>query len=287
MLKVPANKILLTVSLSGAATFKSMNPNVPEQPDEIAQQAYDCYNEGACIVHIHARDEKGMPTGDPKVFQNIKEKIRGKGVQAIMQFSTGGGPGLNLEQRLTCLDALPESASLNMGTLMRVAGEYKDVPWLNSRSDVARFAARMKELGIKPEMEIFSPTFFREVMVLAKEGLIEKPYHVNLVFGMSYQGAMESTPKHLNSILEFVPDDTYVNISGVGAAQLPLTTMGMIYGCCIRVGMEDNIYYSKGVLAKSNAELVARTVRIARELGKEPMSPAEAREFLGIKPLDT
>jgi 3-keto-5-aminohexanoate cleavage enzyme len=287
MVKLPDNRMLLTVSLSGAATYKSMNPNVPEQPDEIAQAALDCYNEGTAIIHIHARDKEGMPTGDPGVFQEIKEKIRAKGVKAIIQFSTGGGPNLSVEERMACLDVLPESASLNVGTLMRVAGKYKDVPWINSRTDVARFATRMKELGIKPEMEIFTPTFFREVTVLEKAGLIEKPYHVNLVLGMPYQGAIDSTPRHLLSMLEFVPEDTCVNVSGVARAQLPLTTMAMILGCCVRVGMEDNIYYSKGVLAESNAQLAARTVRIGRELGKEPCTPEEARQFLGIEPLDS
>ncbi|PKL75598.1 MAG: 3-keto-5-aminohexanoate cleavage protein [Candidatus Melainabacteria bacterium HGW-Melainabacteria-1] len=287
MLALPDDRLLLTVSLSGAATFKSMTPNVPEQPEEIAQAALECWNEGAAIIHIHARDKAGQPTGDPEVFQEIKDRIKAKGVKAIIQFSTGGGPNLSVEERMACLDVLPESASLNVGTLMRVSGAYKDVAWLNSRTDVARFAARMKELGIKPEMEIFTPTFFREVTALEKAGLIEKPYHVNLVLGMPYQGAIEATPKHLLSMLEFVPEDTYVNVSGVARAQLPLTTLAMILGCCVRVGMEDNIYYSKGVLAESNAQLAARTVRIARELGKEPCTPEEARKFLGIKQLDS
>ena len=107
MIKLPANKMLLTVSLSGAGTFKSMTPNVPEQPEEIAQQAYDCWKEGAAIIHIHARDKEGQPTGDASVFADIKKRIRDMGVDAIIQISTGGGPSLTNEERMECLDAIP------------------------------------------------------------------------------------------------------------------------------------------------------------------------------------
>jgi 3-keto-5-aminohexanoate cleavage enzyme len=100
--------------------------------------------------------------------------------------------------------------------------------------------------------------------------------------GMTYQGAEEATPKHLYSLIDFLPEDTVVNVTAVGAAQIPLTTLAMILGGCVRVGLEDNLYYRKGQLAKSNAELVARTVRIARELNKEPATPDEAREILGL-----
>jgi 3-keto-5-aminohexanoate cleavage enzyme len=141
----------------------------------------------------------------------------------------------------------------------------------------------MKELGVKPEMEVYSHAMFREVENLIKKGLVEKPYYINLVLGMMYQGALDATPKYLNSLIDFLPEETIFNVTPVGAAQLPLTTMAMILGGSIRVGMEDNIYYRKGELVKNNAQLVARAVRITRELNKEPATPNEARKILGLK----
>lgn len=282
MIKLPEDKVIITVAQTGALVTKAMNPNLPEQPDEIAESAYACYQEGAAICHIHARDKEGKTTGSKEVFQEIHDKIRAK-CNIIIQDSTGGGPNLTWEQRIECLQARPEMASLNMGTLMRVSGPYKGVPFTNLREDIEAYVTRMKDLGIKPEMEVYSHAMFREVNNLIQKGLVEKPYYINLVLGMMYQGAVDATPKVLYSMIDFLPEDAIFNVTPVGAAQLPLTTMGMILGGCIRVGMEDNIYYRKGELAKSNAQLVARAVRIARELNKEPATPDEARKILGLK----
>ncbi|MCL6476925.1 MAG: 3-keto-5-aminohexanoate cleavage protein [Peptococcaceae bacterium] len=284
MLKLPANKVIITVATTGAITRKAQNPNLPEQPDEIAQTAYECYNEGAAICHIHARDPQGTPTGSREVFREIHDKIRSR-CNIVLNYTTGGGPNLSAEERIECLEANPEIASLNMGTMMRISGPYEGVPWCNSRKDIEAWAAKMRELGVKPEMEVYSHAMFREVENLIEKGLVEKPYYINLVLGMMYQGAVPATPKYLNSLLDFIPDGSYVNVCAVGSAQVTLTTLGMIMGTCVRVGMEDNIYYAKGELVKSNAQLVARTVRIARELGKEPCTPDEARRILGLRPL--
>ncbi len=140
----------------------------------------------------------------------------------------------------------------------------------------------MRTFGIKPEMEVYSHAMFREVNNVIEKGLVERPYYINLVLGMRYQGAVDATPKYLNSLIDFLPEGTLFNVTAIGPAQLPLTVMGMLLGGCIRVGMEDNIYYRKGELAKSNAQLVARAVRIARELNKEPATPDEARKILGL-----
>jgi len=282
MIKLPEDKVIITVAQTGALVTKAMNPNLPEQPDEIAESAYACYQEGAAICHIHARDKEGKTTGSKEVFQEIHDKIRAK-CNIIIQDSTGGGPNLTWEQRIECLQAKPEMASLNMGTLMRVSGPYKGIPFTNLREDIEAYVTRMREMGIKPEMEVYSHAMFREVNNLIQKGLVEKPYYINLVLGMMYQGAVDATPEVLYSMISFLPKDAIFNVTPVGAAQLPLTTMGMILGGCIRVGMEDNIYYRKGELAKSNAQLVARAVRIARELNKEPATPDEARKILGLK----
>ncbi|NWF91622.1 MAG: 3-keto-5-aminohexanoate cleavage protein [Syntrophaceae bacterium] len=284
MIKLPEDKVIITVAQTGAwpLVTKTLNPNLPEQPEEIAESAYACYQEGAAICHIHARDREGRSTGTKEVFQEIHDRIRSR-CNLIIQDSTGGGPNLTFEQRIECLHARPEMASLNMGSLMRVSGQYKGIPFSNLREEIEIYVTRMKEMGVKPEMEVYSHAMFREVENLIRKGLVEKPYYINLVLGMTYQGALDATPKYLNSLIDFLPEEAIFNVTAVGAAQLPLTTMGMILGGCIRVGMEDNLYYRKGELAKSNAQLVARAVRIARELNKEPATPDEARKILGLK----
>jgi 3-keto-5-aminohexanoate cleavage enzyme len=282
MIELPEDKVIITVAQTGALVNKSMNPNLPEQPVEIADSAYECYQEGAAICHIHARDKDGKTTGSKEVFQQIHDQIRAK-CNIIIQDSTGGGPNLTFEQRIECLYAKPEMASLNMGTLMRVSGQYAGTPFSNMREDIETYVTRMRELGVKPEMEVYSHAMFREVENLIRKGLVEKPYYTNLVLGMKYQGALKATPQYLKSLIDFLPEDSIFNVTAVGAAQLPLTTMGMIMGGCMRVGMEDNIFYRKGELAKSNAQLVARAVRIARELNREPATPEEARKILGLR----
>ena len=281
MIKLPEDKVIITAAQTGALVTKKMNPGLPEQPDEIVESAYACYQEGAAIVHIHARDKNGIPTGSKEVFQEIHDKIRAK-CPIIVQDSTGGGPNLTLEQRIECVQAKPDMASLNMGSLMRISGQYKGVSWSNMPEEIEHFVGEFRKLGVKPEMEVYSHGMFREIENVIKKGLVEKPYYINLVMGMMYQGAVEATPKYLQSLLDFLPEDAIFNVTPVGAAQLPLTTMGMILGGCIRVGMEDNIYYRKGELVKNNAQFVARAVRIARELNKEPATPDEARKILGL-----
>ena len=140
----------------------------------------------------------------------------------------------------------------------------------------------MKEMEIKPEMECYSQSMYRDVNNLISKGLIEKPYYVNFVLGMMHQGAIEATPETLISMYEFLPPDCYFNTTATGAAQLPLTTMSMIMGGAARVGLEDNIYFRRGELVQSNAQLVERTVRIARELNLQPATPDEARALLGV-----
>jgi 3-keto-5-aminohexanoate cleavage enzyme len=283
-LKMPENRVVITVAQTGALVTKIMNPSVPEQPDEIAQSALDCYNEGAAVVHIHARDKNNVNSGDPKIFKEIHEKIRNK-CNLIIQDSTGGGSNLTVEQRTGCLEAYPEMASLNMGTLVRTIGEGAGTAFMNSRADIEGFVKRMNQFGVKPEMEIYNIAMLLEVNVLIEKGLIQKPYNLNLILGMVYQGALEANPFLFTSYLQFMPDNAYFNTLGVGKAQLSLGTLGMLLGGNVRVGLEDNVYFKKGELAKSNAQLVARIVRIARELGKEPCTPDEARKLFGLKPV--
>lgn len=279
---IPKNKVIITVAQTGAITNKKLNPNVPEQPEEIAASAYDCYNAGAAICHVHARDPQGENSADVAIFEDIHSRIRAL-CNIIIQDSTGGGPNLSQEERINCLKAGPEMASLNMGSLMRVSGKYKGVPWSNLPEEIDYYVGEMRKRGIKPEMEVYNHAMLSEVRRLIAEGKVDAPFCVNIVLGMRYQGAEDSDPATFLSIKERLPQGVICNCTGVGSAQIPLATQSILLGGGARVGMEDNIYYAKGELARSNAQLVEKIVRIARELGKEPATPDEAREYLGLK----
>ncbi|MFH2128252.1 MAG: 3-keto-5-aminohexanoate cleavage protein [Pseudomonadota bacterium] len=278
------NKVVITVAQTGAMSSKNMNPNVPEQPVEIADSAYECYNEGAAICHIHARGKDGLPTADTDIYQDIHDRIRAK-CNMIIQDSTGGGPNLSQEERIQCLKTGPEMASLNMGSLMRIGGPYKGTAWSNLPDEIDHYVKEMAKYNVMPEMEVFNHGMLVDVRRVIKAGLVKKPYYVNIVLGMRYQGAEEATPDTLYSIVRSLPPDTIFNCTGVGSMQTPMATMAMLLGGCVRVGLEDNLYYTKGELAKSNAQLVARIVRIARDLGKEPATPDEARAYFGLTPV--
>jgi 3-keto-5-aminohexanoate cleavage enzyme len=272
-------KVIVTVSLTGGIQTKEQTPYLPEQPDEIAADAYNCFNEGAAIAHFHARDKEGKPSGDPEIFKEIHSAVKSK-CNIILQDSTGGGPGLTFDQRLACLEAEPEMASLNMGSMLRPDGKST---WANPRPELERFAKEMKKRDIKPEMEIYHHGMLREMQNFIDKGLIEKPYYVNFVMNMSYQGAVEGSWQNLVSLVQLLPPDTMFNCCAVGRVQVPITTLAVLLGGHARVGMEDNIYMSKGVLAKSNAEMVAKSVKIIKDLGFEIASPEEAREMIGLK----
>lgn len=281
------DKIFITSALTGGLHKKSSNPYLPEQPDEIAQAAYECFNEGAAIVHLHARYRQGNLSSDPSIYRSIHEKIRAQ-CDIIIQDTTGGGPHLTLDQRLASLEADPEMASLNMGTMVRLLEPYQGTQAYNPPWEIERYARAMLDKNIKPEMEVYNPSMFRDVMNLIQKGLVTKPYYVNLVIGINYQGGLDPTPQSLLMMLNALPKlgEIIVNVTGIGRAQLQITMLGMLLGTNLRVGMEDNIYYSKGVLAQSNAQFVARVVRIVREIGFQIASPQETRQMLKV-PLKT
>ncbi|MDW7650019.1 MAG: 3-keto-5-aminohexanoate cleavage protein [Bacillota bacterium] len=275
-------KVMITAALSGGGrTTKKENPYLPETPAEMADAAYACCQAGAAVVHLHGRDSTGRVTADPQVYREIHGLIRDR-CDIIIQDSTGLGAHVATEERVRVLEAGPEMASLNMGTMVRTG--WDDSIFLNTPGLIEMYVGRMRELGIKPELEVFSQSMFRDVERLIAAGLLENPVLVNLVLGVSYQGALDATFKNLLSLLDYLPEGVLFNVSATGRHQLPLTTMGMLLGGHIRVGLEDNLYYQKGQPA-SNEMLVARAVRIARELQLDVATPREAREILGIPQL--
>ena len=274
------SKLIITAALTGGFHGRDANPNLPEQPDEIAQAAYDCWQAGAAIVHLHARDKSGKVTCDPQIYAEIVAKVRAR-CDVITQVSTGGGPGLTPEERSKAIEVDADMASLNMGTMVRTRWGEGSIG-LNTRSQIESYAKAMLDKSIKPEMEVYSHSMIVDVNNLIEKNLVKEPYYIAFLLGMTNQGALPGEPKHLLSLIEYLPEGAIFNVSGVGPAQLPLTTLAMLLGGHSRVGLEDNIYYTKGILAKSNAQLVERTARIARELGREPASPGEARQILQL-----
>jgi 3-keto-5-aminohexanoate cleavage enzyme len=268
-------KLMLTVPTTGGVQGKEVNQNLPEQPDEIAEAARECEKLGAAIVHLHGRDKRGER--DAGRLQEINQAVRERCDDIIIQ-NTTGGTGIPLEQRAKGIrtDPLPEMASLDMGPMNR----YQHITSENTRHMIDTLAAEMQEKGIKPEMAVFNNGHMSEVYRLIDKGLLEEPYYINIIFG---PGTLTPpTPENMVNMVNNLPDNSIFNVLAIGRHQLPLTTMGIVMGGHVRVGMEDNLYYRRGEPAESNAQLVGRTVRIADELDRELATPAEARELLEI-----
>lgn len=268
-------KLIITAALTGAEVTKDIQPSLPVSPDEIAEAAYQCYLAGVSIVHVHARDEAGNPTQSYDVYKEIKEKIEAK-CPVIVQPSTGGATWHTPEERLQPVELKPEMATLSAGTC-----NFGDEVFMNTGEYMVKFATRMKELGVKPEIEVFERGMIENAKRLIKQGLIASPAHFDFVLGVP--GACPGTPEDLMHMIRCLPSDATWTVAGIGRFETPLATMAIILGGHVRVGFEDNVYYSKGVLADSNAQLVERVVRISKELGREVATPDEARQILNLK----
>lgn len=268
------DKLIITAALTGAEVTKEQQPALPVSPDEIAEAAYECYKAGASIVHVHARDEEGNPTQAYEVYKEIKEKIEAK-CDIIVQPSTGGATWHTPEERLQPVELKPEMATLSCGTC-----NFGPEVFMNTQDYIEKFASRMKELGVKPEIEVFERGMINNALRLVKKGLIDAPLHFDFVLGVP--GACPGTPEDLMHMVKSIPEGSTWTVAGIGRAELPLAVMAIVLGGNVRVGFEDNVYYSKGVLAASNAQLVERIARIAKEMDREVATPEEARKILGI-----
>jgi uncharacterized protein (DUF849 family) len=292
-------KVIVTVAPTGGMANKKQNPNLPTQPQEIADDVYSCYNAGASVVALHARrasDDEA--TCDPKVYGRMNELIRSK-CDIVLNNSTGGGVNgdmvhqlnnglweINFEERLKGMEAPgAEMCTLDAQTICASFGG-KEILVPTTPKRTRQLAEMMKARGIKPEWEVFSlEDIIQDVSKAIAAGLDEPPYFINIVLGVNaFQGALPYTPKILQMMVEHLPKDTVFNVSAIGTAQLPATTQSLLLGGHVRVGLEDNLYYEHGELA-TNVKLVERMVRIVRELGFEPATPTEARQIMGLRPL--
>ena len=293
------SKVIVTVAPTGGMSMKSQNPNLPTQPAEIAEDVYKCHKAGAAIVAVHARRPDDQATCNAAIYRDINDRVRAK-CDIILNNSTGGGnsgdmlierpDGLyesNFDERLKGIDGGAEMCTFDGVTVVDCVNPDKEVVVITTPSRCETLVKRMVEKGIKPEWEVFSPEhILQDVTRLIKKGYDKPPYYINIVIGgdKGFQGAMPYSPEILDFMVKCLPPQSIWCISGIGPAQLPATTQALMLGGHVRVGLEDNHWYAKGVQA-NNLMLVERQVRILRELGHEPMSAAETRDVLGLKQL--
>ena len=293
--------VIICCACNGGIQGKESNPALPETADEIAESVEGAYRAGASMVHIHARDPEHQtrPSITTAVWLEVNRKVRERCPDIIINNTTGGGPGMTMEERLQCLAAKPEVASLNLTPDMskfKLKARPSSLPDPHPEVEydecipfsyrlVSEFAAAMKTHNVKPEMETYHSGGSWVIRDLIHQGLVAAPYWVQTVMG--YQTSSLPTVDAVVALLRELPDQTLWLCSGIGQHQLPMTTLAIMLGGHTRVGLEDNVYYRRGELAKSNAQLVERTARIANEFNREVATPAQARSMLGLSSTPT
>jgi len=271
-------KLIITVGITGSRITRQQTPHIPITPQEIAQSGIESWRAGASVLHVHVRDPKtGLGTQDHSIFKEVVDRIRGE-TDAILCLTTSGIPGRNLEfgERLVPLSFNPELVSFDAGSINMGANVF-----LNPLEFLETLAKETLEKGIKPELEVFEVGMVYTCLRFLERGLLKPPLHFQFVLGVL--GGMPATAKSLLHLSEIIPQDSTWSVIGIGPGQLPMAMIAMVMGGHVRVGLEDNTYYSKGVLAKNNAQLVERVVRIAKEFGREIATPQESRKILNLK----
>jgi len=270
-------KLIITVGITGSRITKQQTPYIPITPEEIAQSGIEAWRAGASVLHIHVRDPKtGLGTQDYSLFQEVADRIRGE-TDAILCLTTSGIPGRNLQfqERLVPLSLNPELVSFDAGSI-----NMRENVFLNPPEFLEMLAEETLAKGIKPELEVFEVGMVQTCIRYMEKGLLRPPLHFQFVLGVL--GGMPATAKSLLHLSEIIPEGSTWSVIGIGLGQLPMAVMAMAMGGHVRVGLEDNIYYSKGVLTKSNAELVERIVRMAKEFGREIATPSNVRKILNL-----
>jgi 3-keto-5-aminohexanoate cleavage enzyme len=279
--------VVITCALTGGIHGKEANEHLPEQPDEIVEHGVAASKAGAAILHVHARNPDGSNTMDPAIYSELHERLCAE-TDAVIQLTTGGSPRLPVEERMNTVLLGPEMCSLNMG-LMNFFIRGEQVFFANHRDDIERFAREIAARRVRPEYEVYSAVMLEELAHLFSLDILEPPHVVNFVLHTPTQGGSRGTPQNLLDMVARLPelpvahDDLRVNVSSMGATQLPITTIAMAMGLNVRVGMEDNVFFRKGELVESNAAYVERTVRIAEQLDRPVATPTQARELLGLR----
>jgi len=301
---IASSKRVVSCAITGSIHLPSMTPYLPITPQQIAQNALDAADAGASIVHIHARNpDTGQPSSDLTLYRRILDQVRAKNKDVVICLTTGGGAGMSVEERVSVVPAFkPELASMNTGSMnwgmFPLANKIKEFqfPWegqfldasrdfvfQNTFESMGKMCKIMDESGTKPELEAYDVGHLYNIAYLLQAGIVKPPITMQFVTGIL--GGIGSTPydvmnMHQTADRLFGRGNYNWSVIGAGKAEFPNAMQSLILGGHVRVGMEDNLYLSKGKLAKSNAELVEKMVRIMGELDLEPASPAEAREIL-------
>ena len=301
------DKAMITAAVTGSIHTPTMSPYLPITPQQIADEAVRAYEAGAAVCHLHARNpETGVPVPDVNLMKEIITEIKSR-CNIVVCITTGGGLGMTVEQRVAPVTLYkPELASFNAGSinfaLFPVIPRYKewkfewekqylgmteDFIFANTFKSMKEFCAKFNEMGTKPEFEIYDAGMVNNVAFMIQAGYIKKPVYIQFVMGVL--GGITPSSENLIFLVDYARKligDFQFSVCVAGRAQFPICTQSLLIGGNARVGLEDNLYLEKGQMAKSNAEQVAKIVRIAGELGIEPATPDEARQILGLKGLD-
>ncbi|MCR4680767.1 MAG: 3-keto-5-aminohexanoate cleavage protein [Bacteroidales bacterium] len=272
-------KLIITAAICGAEVTKEQNPNVPYTVEEIVREAKSAVDAGAAIVHLHVREDDGTPTQSRARFQECEEAIYKACPNVILIPSTGGAVGMSPDERLQSTDTtpIPEMATLDCGTC-----NFGDEIFDNTMPTMRAFGKRMIERGIKPEYECFEMGHLDTILTMARKGQVPgAPMQFNFVLGVP--GCTPATVDNLCWLVKNIPAGSTWTSTGIGRHAFTLAAPTIVMGGNVRVGFEDNLYLEKGVLAKSNGELVDKVVRMAKLLGREIATSDEARVILGLK----
>jgi len=273
-----SNKVILTVATTGAWPTKEITPYVPITPQEIAEEVYACWKAGASVAHIHVRNDEGKASMDYDKFEETVRLIRAKeDCNIVLNLTTSGGIGLDDEVRMKpFIELKPEIASYDCGSM----NWQNSTVFENSPAFLEKLGNKMLEVGVKPEIEIFDVGMISNALYYLKKGVLKAPLHFQFVLGAA--GGMPATVENLVYLKNLLPEGSTWSALGIGKGHLPVMYTALALGGHIRVGMEDNIMYSKGQLAESNVEFIERAKRVIHEFGKEVATPDEARQILGV-----
>jgi uncharacterized protein (DUF849 family) len=268
------NPVILTAAVNGPIATLADHPGLPVTPEQIAVAAADAHAAGAAIVHVHIRDEAGLPTANLKIAQAVMEQVAAR-CPVLFQLSTGVGLSVPYEDRARLVELKPRMATLNPCTMSFGVGEFRNPPL-----EVKKLAGRMRELGIKAELEIYDSGHVDACLDLLKDGLLVEPLQFSIVMGV--KGGMAATVENLMHTVRRIPSNAVWQAIAIGRNNLDLTTIAMLMGGNVRTGLEDTMYFSKDVRAKDSAQLVARVASICTALGREVASVEEATSLLGL-----
>ncbi|MFP3154699.1 3-keto-5-aminohexanoate cleavage protein [Lachnospiraceae bacterium ZAX-1] len=273
-----SNKVVLTVATTGAWPKKENTPYIPLKPQEIADEVYACWKAGAAMAHIHVRDDEDNASMDYEKFKETVGLIRAKkDCDIILNLTTSGGIGIDEEVRMKpFIELKPEMASYDCGSM----NWQNSTVFENSPKFLEKLGNKMQEAGVKPEIEIFDVGMIYNALYYLKKGVLKAPLQFQFVLGAA--GGMPATVENLVYLKNLIPEGSTWSALGIGKGHLPILYAALALGGNVRVGMEDNILFSKGELAKSNVDFVERTKRSIIEFGKETATPAQAREILGL-----